>query len=266
MLGEINLEPWQCVAELIDNSIDPFIKAANAGIDPLQCEISVHLPTRDDEGARVTITDNGPGMTSEELENAVRAGWTGNDPLGNLGLFGMGFNIATARLGTITQVWTTRESDDSWWGIEIDLDRLRRRRSFRTPVLRRAKADPVEHGTEVSVLKTEARAERLDQQAKESHLDYSMPREGLRGNVAERRHTGLRASLHRQGLLCGDSGTACGAIWAVLLGRPRIRISVKSTPTRRSKSTSVKGGTAPTVGFGSVPMTRLVPLATRVRT
>ena len=26
-------------------------------------------------------------------KNAVKAGWTGNNPLSNLGLFGMGFNI-----------------------------------------------------------------------------------------------------------------------------------------------------------------------------
>ena len=47
------------------------------------------------------VRDNGPGMTIDRLENAVRAGWTGNDPVNNLGMFGMGFNIATARLGTL---------------------------------------------------------------------------------------------------------------------------------------------------------------------
>ena len=56
----------------------------------------------------LTVKDNGPGMSLDQLENAVKAGWTGNNPLSNLGLFGMGFNIATARLGLVTEVWTTR--------------------------------------------------------------------------------------------------------------------------------------------------------------
>ena len=30
MLGEINLEPWRCLAELIDNSVDAFLAAHKA--------------------------------------------------------------------------------------------------------------------------------------------------------------------------------------------------------------------------------------------
>jgi len=99
MLGEINLEQWRCLAELIDNSIDGFIDAARAGAPIVQPEIAVSIPTADTENARVSVKDNGPGMSLETLENALRAGWSGNDPLSKLGLFGMGFNIATARLG-----------------------------------------------------------------------------------------------------------------------------------------------------------------------
>ena len=52
----------------------------------------------DTEMARVVVKDNGPGMSIETLEHALKAGWTGNNPLSALGLFGMGFNIATARV------------------------------------------------------------------------------------------------------------------------------------------------------------------------
>ncbi len=105
------------------------------------------------------MRDNGPGMDPATLENAVRAGWTGNDPIGNLGMFGMGFNIATARLGTLTRVWTTREGDSEWHGLAIDFDVLIRQRHFRTPMLTRPKTDPHERGTEISIerLKPEQR-------------------------------------------------------------------------------------------------------------
>ena len=48
------------------------------------------------------------------MHNSVRAGFSGNDPLGKLGLFGMGFNIATARLGRITKVLSTIKGDPYW--------------------------------------------------------------------------------------------------------------------------------------------------------
>src|SRR6266550_758439 len=151
MLGEINLKQWQCIGELVDNSVDGFISAnreRRAISDP---EVHVTLPTRVARDAHVTVLDNGPGMDPDKLENAVRAGWTGNDPVNYLGMFGMGFNIATARLGTLTRVWSTREGDRVWHGLEIDFDSLLRQRHFRTPVLTRPKTNPAVHGTEISI-------------------------------------------------------------------------------------------------------------------
>ena len=63
-------------------------------------------------------------MDADTLEKAVRAGWTSNDPLSSLGMFGMGFNIATARLGTLTKVWTTRKNDTEWYGVKINFEHL----------------------------------------------------------------------------------------------------------------------------------------------
>jgi hypothetical protein len=147
------------VAELIDNSVDAFIDMARAGIPLQQPEIAISIPSLDTPSAKVTVQDNGPGMSTEKLEQAVRAGWSGNDPTTNLGLFGMGFNIATARLGTATTVWTTRAGDAEWVGLRIDFDSLRNQRHFRTPQLTRPKLDPAHHGTEVTVenLKPEQR-------------------------------------------------------------------------------------------------------------
>jgi hypothetical protein len=156
MLGEINIDQWRCIAELVDNSIDGFLHAIRSGGDVSAPKVDVVLPTSDKDGAQLRIIDNGLGMTAAVLEQAVRAGWSGNNPIDNLGLFGMGFNIATARLGSVTEVWTTRKGDQDWHGLTIDFDELRRQRHFRTPHLLRPKVDPDLHGTEVTIKRLKA--------------------------------------------------------------------------------------------------------------
>lgn len=149
MLGEINLEQWRCVSELIDNSIDGFIHERRKGVAVKSPEVYVNLPSADVDGAMLEVRDNGPGMTPETLQRAVSAGWSGNNPVDNLGLFGMGFNIATARLGSVTEVWTTQEGESEWHGLEIDFERLRQQKHFKTAHLKRPKADLLQHGTEI---------------------------------------------------------------------------------------------------------------------
>ncbi|WP_026987050.1 ATP-binding protein [Fodinicurvata fenggangensis] len=159
MLGEINLDHWRCIAELVDNSIDGFLNSAREGETVETPEVYVDLPKADKSDAVIQIRDNGPGMTPETLQRAVSAGWSGNNPIDNLGLFGMGFNIATARLGTVTQVWTTTNGESEWHGLEIDFQKLRKQRHFRTAHLRHPKQEPKQHGTVVMVkhLKPEQR-------------------------------------------------------------------------------------------------------------
>lgn len=160
MLGEINLAEWRCLAELIDNSVDGFLAADRAGFYIKLPQVTIATPFRDEPTAKVAVKDNGPGMDVESLERAVRAGFSNNDPINNLGLFGMGFNIATARLGSITRIFSARSEDNLWTGLEINFEELSRNRSFRTPRLTRPKIDPSESGTlvEISHLKPSARS------------------------------------------------------------------------------------------------------------
>ena len=88
-------------------------------------------------------------MTRETLEQAVRAGWSSNDRFDKLGLFGMGFNVSTARLGRRTRVLTTRAGDPEWIGVEIDLDTLGA--DFEALDIHEPKDDPSEHGTRVEI-------------------------------------------------------------------------------------------------------------------
>ena len=155
ILGEIPFQPWQCIAELIDNSIDSFLDAESKGIELDKRKISVtwSKDSCPSNQRNLEIQDTAMGMTLNQIQNAIRAGYSSNDPVNNLGLFGMGFNIATARLGELTEIYSTRTGDSEWIGLQIDFDTLNRTGSFRAPVLRREKADPNEHGTIVVVSK-----------------------------------------------------------------------------------------------------------------
>ncbi|MBO4269090.1 ATP-binding protein [Microbispora triticiradicis] len=159
VLGDIEFAQWQCLAELIDNAFDDFLAqdgVASAGGRPT---VAVSLPGRnsDPKTAEVWIRDNGRGMSLETLTNAVRAGWTSNSRYGSLGLYGMGFNIATARLGRMTTIKTTRVGDPSWTVLTLDLVQLSRGDDYNVPVRFEPKDDIGEHGTQIiiSKLKTE---------------------------------------------------------------------------------------------------------------
>ncbi|MEP5764950.1 MAG: ATP-binding protein [Halieaceae bacterium] len=163
MLGQIDFAPWQCLAELIDNSIDAFIDQQRDGALGARPVINVYLPSepelRSGEGV-IEVVDNGRGMTLEQMESAVKAGYSGNDPLEKMGLFGMGFNISTARLGRKTEVWTTTSDSPNWTGIVIDFDTLEREKTFHAPVLSRPKSEnelnEPTHGTVIKIESLEA--------------------------------------------------------------------------------------------------------------
>ena len=159
MLGQVDFKPWQCLAELADNAVDAFLTGREQGgtgvmFPQVNIEISSDAEIRADTGI-IRIADNAPGMDPELLERAVRAGYSGNNSVDKLGLFGMGFNVATARLGNRTEVWTTRADDEYWWGVRIDFDDMEKSDTFQVPALTRAKApsETDRHGTEIVITK-----------------------------------------------------------------------------------------------------------------
>lgn len=161
MLGEIEIAEWQCLAELIDNAFDDFNEIVTEGVPWAGgMKVSVSLPkdNTNPRDAEVVVQDTGRGMTYEHLERAVKAGWSGNDQFDKLGLFGMGFNVSTARLGRRTRILTTRAGDPEWIGVEIDLDEIDD--DFEAPDISEPKVDPSEHGTRIIVSKLDAN--RLD--------------------------------------------------------------------------------------------------------
>ncbi|MDD1685641.1 ATP-binding protein [Methanoregula sp.] len=148
MLGQIEFDTWQCLAELIDNSIDALEETGGGNI-------WITLPSstqfENDPEVSIKIRDNGPGMTPKQLQNALKAGYSGNDPLSKLGLFGMGFNIATARLGRRTNVMTTRMGDKKWTAVTIDFNEMEKSGSYSRSLYAINKKNKNDSGTIVTI-------------------------------------------------------------------------------------------------------------------
>ena len=127
------MQPLDALCELIDNSIDSFYGAKIQGVkvdDPL---IIVTVPSRkqiSENTGLLRIQDNGPGMTPENAEKAIKAGFSGNNPYDTLGLFGMGFNISTGKLGNITTFMTSREDMSTYVKTVINLEKINRTKNY----------------------------------------------------------------------------------------------------------------------------------------
>lgn len=127
------MQPLDALCELIDNAIDSFAIAKIQGITIDNPLIVIDLPTRkqlENGSGLLRIRDNGPGMSAVDAEKAIRAGFSGNNPYDTLGLFGMGFNISTGKLGNTTTFMTARKDSDKYISTTIDLARINELKSY----------------------------------------------------------------------------------------------------------------------------------------
>lgn len=150
-LGEIPFQTWQCFAELIDNAIDAYLSDTEGEETDRRITVSWSNDSVGTSDRTIEIVDDAKGMSIDHLQNAVRAGYTSNDPFNNLGLFGVGFNISTARLGEETTIISTRRGDADWVGVKIDFQQLIDSKRFDAPIIRKPKNNPDEHGTKITI-------------------------------------------------------------------------------------------------------------------
>ena len=134
-LGEIPFQTWQCIAELIDNAIDAYLSDTDGEETDRRITINWSNDTVGAVDRTIEIVDSASGMSIDQLQDAVRAGYTSNDPFNNLGLFGVGFNISTARLGEETTIISTRRGDADWVGVKIDFQQLIDSKRFDAPII-----------------------------------------------------------------------------------------------------------------------------------
>lgn len=148
------LQPLDALCELLDNGIDAFRSAQQEGRPESHPLVVVDLPGSAEVGRGdgiVRVRDNGAGLTPEKAERAMRAGFSGNNPFDTLGLFGMGFNIATGKLGRQTTLTTARADEDHAIEVVIDLLALQESGSYAVKGQRIPKPEHLPHGTMVEV-------------------------------------------------------------------------------------------------------------------
>lgn len=132
-LTQTPLKPMDALCELIDNSIDSYNNSKLLGITIEHPTITINLPSVKDVERGIGVLrlrDNGPGMSTEQAERAIKAGYSGNNQLDTLGLFGMGFNISTGKLGISTRFTTARAEDAHCTRTEIDLEKINESKSY----------------------------------------------------------------------------------------------------------------------------------------
>lgn len=145
------MQPLDALCELIDNSIDSFYVAKVQGVTIDNPMIIVTLPTRKQLSQNIgflRIQDNGPGMTAENAEKAIKAGFSGNNPYDTLGLFGMGFNISTGKLGNITTFMTSRADMSSYIKTVINLSEINNTKNYSLDALEieKKETEPFSYG------------------------------------------------------------------------------------------------------------------------
>ena len=155
VVGKIPLAGWQCIAELLDNSLDAMIKKYDSDSN-LSNKIRITLPSKLDieNNIPLVIRDNGLGMNEKQLVSALTAGMSGKTSDGDLGLFGMGFNIATSRLAKSTTVWTSTAESDHDIGININIPEMIKNQSFVRDFLTRNNSETSAkgmHGTTIEI-------------------------------------------------------------------------------------------------------------------
>lgn len=104
-LGALGMDPAQAIAELVANSLDWRVESGTAK-PIIQIIISKNS---------IEVRDNGAGMTSTELQNAIQVSVSNDNLRPNLrvrkGMFGMGMKVACLSLGWKISIHTRSSSE-----------------------------------------------------------------------------------------------------------------------------------------------------------
>ncbi|MDO8514452.1 MAG: ATP-binding protein [bacterium] len=111
-LRKVGYDNYSALMDIVDNSVD-----AGAGT----VEISVYHRNKEVE---FLIVDDGSGMESETLNQALRLGSDTEKMSGSLGKFGMGLSTASLSLCRRTAVYSKPENENQWHVGVIDTDEI----------------------------------------------------------------------------------------------------------------------------------------------
>lgn len=139
VLAQTAMKPIDALCELVDNAIDSFRKdSSGKRAHEVRIQVPTHGELRDGVNPIIQVSDNGPGMTLDEAENALTAGYSSKGGIDDLGLFGVGLNIATAKFARKTRLITATQDSENANIVDLDLSELIRNQSFEV----RPRAEP----------------------------------------------------------------------------------------------------------------------------
>ncbi|MFG2554972.1 ATP-binding protein [Streptomyces sp. NPDC048581] len=148
------ISPLDALSELIDNAIDSFRSAATSGKPSPIRQVLIEIPSiaevSRNEGI-IRVRDTGPGLSESQIADSMRAGYSSKNHFDTLGLFGMGFNIATGKMGRITRVISARSEDQYAIQVTLDLPKLIQEQKFTAQSEQIPKPHGLEHGTVVEI-------------------------------------------------------------------------------------------------------------------
>jgi len=150
------LKPIDALCELIDNAIDSFTDGDERGIDINQPHVQIILPTRSELNENdwsLRVVDNGPGLPEAGILRAITAGYSGNNPFDRLGLFGLGFNQATGKIGPATLMRSRELNSQVATHVEVDLEQMIENDNYEVEVGSIPGPNNQSHGTTVEIVR-----------------------------------------------------------------------------------------------------------------
>jgi hypothetical protein len=124
-LRNTGYDSYAAVEDIIDNSIDAQARAVKIVVE------------NEKKYLRITIADNGTGMSEAILDEALKLGsMTDRDEVSDLGKFGMGLCTASISMARRLEVITKEEESDTLYSCQ-DLDEVVKRDEF-VKILRKA--------------------------------------------------------------------------------------------------------------------------------
>ncbi|MET9974877.1 XRE family transcriptional regulator [Streptomyces microflavus] len=145
MLADLPMSDVNCLAELIDNSLTAYAPTGTTA----RISIDFEVGTENYRKSSVVIRDGSPGMDADTLRRSLAVGWSARN-LGGEG-FGIGFNIATARLGSHITVRSARVNDPRWTVVTLDFSALEKSGEWAVPVWTEKKTEADDCGTQITV-------------------------------------------------------------------------------------------------------------------
>ena len=143
------MKPIDALCELVDNAIDSFgdSKEDLRGINEINIELPTMAELQRGDGV-IRVIDNGPGMTDEDAEKALTAGYSSQKVYGRLGMFGLGLNIAVGKFARKTRLITATKNSEKAVVVEVDLDKLVKQNHYGVQPYEESKDDHFkEHGS-----------------------------------------------------------------------------------------------------------------------